>query len=69
MPRPVYPHHYGSGGRFSVFFGVGSGYRYGSPYYGRVYGYRAPIYGAARRYYGDVRLQVRPRDAAVFVDG
>jgi hypothetical protein len=28
----------------------------------------APVYGA-RIYYGDVRLQVRPRDAAVFVDG
>jgi hypothetical protein len=52
-----------------VFFGVGSGYRYGSLYSGRVYGYvPAPVYGA-RIYYGDVRLQVRPRDASVFVDG
>jgi hypothetical protein len=53
-----------------VYFGVGSGYRYGSPYYGRVYGYSAPsrAYGV-RRYYGDVRLEVRPRDAAVYVDG
>jgi hypothetical protein len=65
--RPRFNRHYGSG--FSVFFGIGSGYRYGSPYNGRVYGYvPAPVYGA-RIYYGDVRLQVRPRDAAVFVDG
>ena len=65
--RPRYNRHYGP--NFSVFFGVGSGYRYGSPYNGRVYGYvPAPVYGA-RIYYGDVRLQVRPRDAQVFVDG
>jgi hypothetical protein len=69
VPRAVYPRHYGSGGRFSAFFGIGSGYRYGSPYYGRVYGSIGPVYGGARRYYGDVRLQVRPRDAAVYVDG
>jgi hypothetical protein len=68
-PRSAYPRRYGNGGNFSVYFGVGSGYRYGSPYSGRVYGYRGPVYGGARRYYGDVRLQVRPRDAAVYVDG
>lgn len=67
---PRYPHHYGSGGSFSVFFGIGSGYRYGAPYYGRVYGYSAPAYPTGSyRSYGDVRLQVRPRDAAVYVDG
>jgi hypothetical protein len=65
--RPRFDHHYGPS--LSVFFGIGSGYRYGAPYRGRVYGYvPAPVYGA-RIYYGDVRLQVRPRDAAVFVDG
>jgi hypothetical protein len=65
--RPRFDRHYGPS--FSVFFGIGSGYRYGAPYRGRVYGYvPAPVYGA-RIYYGDVRLQVRPRDAAVFVDG
>ena len=65
--RPRFNHHYGPGS--SVFFGIASGYRYGSPYRGRVYGYvPAPVYGAPV-YYGDVRLQVRPRDAAVFVDG
>jgi hypothetical protein len=69
VPRPIYPRRYGSGGRFSVFFGIGSGYRYGAPYYGRVYGAVGPVYGGARRYYGDVRLMVRPRDAAVYVDG
>jgi hypothetical protein len=71
VPRRSAPrHYYGSGGNLSVYFGLGSGYRYGAPYSGRVYGYAAPsaVYGA-RRYYGDVRLQVRPRDAAVYVDG
>ena len=69
VPRQGYPRRYGSGGRFSVFFGIGSGYRYGSPYNGRVYGRVGPVYRDSRRYYGDVRLQVRPRDAAVYVDG
>jgi len=70
VPRPIPRHYYGSGGHTSVFFGFGSGYRYGAPYYGRVYGPPAPVfYGAAPRYYGDVRLQIRPRDAVVYVDG
>ena len=62
--------HYGPGPGLSVYFGIGSGYRYGAPYSGRVYGYSAPsrAYGV-RRYYGDVRLEIRPRDAAVYVDG
>ena len=62
-------HYYGSGGSYSVYFGLGSGYLFGSPYYGRVYGYAAPRVYGARIYYGDVRLQVRPRNAAVYVDG
>jgi len=66
--RPLPRHYYGSGGNFSVYFGVGSGYRYGAPYSGRVYGYAPPIY-SGRRYYGDVRLEVRPQNAAVYVDG
>ena len=67
----VRPRIYGSGGHLSVYFGWGTGYRYGSPYYGRVYGYSAPVtvYGSARRYYGDVRLRVSPRWAEVYVDG
>lgn len=65
--RPRFDHHYGPS--FGVFFGLGSGYRYGNPYYGRVYGYvPAPVYGAPV-YYGDVRLRVKPREAQVFVDG
>jgi len=64
-------------GRVELYFGWGSGYRYGSPYSGRVYGYLAPVpsygYGAygsyGGRFYGDVRLEVRPRNAAVYVDG
>jgi hypothetical protein len=73
-PRHIYGHrprrHYGSGGHHSIYFGLGSGYRYGTFYSGRVYGYVPPpaAYGVGR-YYGDVRLRVRPRDAQVFVDG
>jgi hypothetical protein len=62
-------HYYGPGGNFSVYFGLGNGYRYGSPWSGRVYGYAPPRAYGVRVYYGDVRLQVRPRDAAVYVDG
>ncbi len=71
LPRHYAPRRYhGSGGLLSIYFGLGSGYRYGSPYYGRVYGYRnqSIAYGSYR-YYGDLRLKVNPRDAAVYVDG
>jgi hypothetical protein len=69
-PRPAYANRYGNNNaRLSVFFGLGSGYRYGVPYYDRVYGYSGPTYVGVRRYYGDVRLQVNPRNAEVFVDG
>jgi hypothetical protein len=39
---------------------------YGSPYY-----YQYPIYGPGRSYYGmgSVRIEVKPRNAEVFVDG
>jgi hypothetical protein len=74
-PRPLAyryapRHYYGSGGRFSIYFGFGSGYLYGAPYYGRIYGYRAPapVYGSDQ-YYGDIRLRVDPEDAEVYVDG
>lgn len=69
VPVRPYPHYYGSGGRFSVYFGAGNGYLYGSPYSGRVYGYLEPRAYGSRIYYGDVRLLVQPRDAAVYVDG
>ncbi len=70
LPRRASPrHYYGPGGGLSVYFGRGSGFLYGSPYYGRVYGYSAPSVYGGRSYYGDVRLQVRPRNAAVYVDG
>jgi len=64
------PRYYGPGGHLSIYFGLGSGYRYGSFYTGRVYGYAPPAvaYGV-HRYYGDVRLRVRPRHAQVYVDG
>jgi hypothetical protein len=62
-------HYYGSGGHLSVYFGIGRGYLFGAPYYGRVYGYVAPRAYGVRTYYGDVRLDVHPRDAAVYVDG
>lgn len=62
--------YYGSGGRLTLYFGIGSGYRYGSPYSGRVYGYRrsVPTYGDYV-VYGDLRLKVSPRHASVYVDG
>ena len=74
-PAPRYygsvrhPRYYGPGGSFSVYFGIGNGYLYGSPYAGRVYGYAGPRSYGSRVYYGDIRLQVRPRNAAVYVDG
>jgi hypothetical protein len=75
-PRVIVPgyavprRYYGPGGNFSVYFGWGSGYRFGSWYSGPVYGYVPPAvaYGA-QHYYGDIRLQVGPRFAAVYVDG
>ncbi|MFN7916752.1 MAG: PEGA domain-containing protein [Vicinamibacterales bacterium] len=67
--RPAPRRYYGPGGNYSVYFGWGSGYLYGSQWSGRVYGYRAPYAYGARIYYGDVRLMVQPRDAAVYVDG
>lgn len=66
--RPAPRRYYGNGGRFSIYFGIGSGYRYGAPYSGRVYGYRRYAY-RVDQYYGDVRLRIQPRDAAVYVDG
>lgn len=74
-PAPRYygsvrhPRYYGPGGNFSAYFGLGNGYLYGSPYAGRVYGYAGPGSYGSRIYYGDIRLQVRPRNAAVYVDG
>ena len=63
-------HYYGSGGHLSIYFGIGSGYLYGSAYSGRIYGYRggAASYGGGQ-YYGDIRLDVNPPDAEVYVDG
>ena len=69
VPVRPFPHYYGSGGRYSVYFGLGSGYLFGSPYSGRVYGNLAQSAYGSRVYYGDVRLMVQPRDAAVYVDG
>jgi hypothetical protein len=75
-PRPLAygyapRHYYGSGGHLSIYFGFGSGYLYGAPYSGRIYGYRAPAasYGGEGQYYGDIRLQVNPPNAEVYVDG
>lgn len=70
VPRYAPRRYYGPGGNYSVYFGWGSGYRFGNWYTGRVYGYVPPatVYGA-RRFYGDIRLLVRPRVAQVYVDG
>lgn len=67
--RPAPRRYYGSGGNYSVYFGWGNGLLYGSQWSGRVYGYRAPYAYGTRVYFGDVRLMVQPRDAAVYVDG
>ncbi|MEQ1909947.1 MAG: hypothetical protein ABMA15_14050 [Vicinamibacterales bacterium] len=69
VPVRPFPHYYGSGGRYSAYFGLGNGYLFGSPYSGRVYGNLAPRAYGSRIYYGDVRLMVQPRDAEVYVDG
>ena len=69
VPVRPFQHYYGSGGRYSVYFGLGNGYLFGSPYSGRVYGNLEPRSYGSRLYYGDVRLMVQPRDAAVYVDG
>jgi hypothetical protein len=66
--RPAPRRYYGRGGGLSLYFGIGSGYRYGSPYSGRVYGYRQYAY-RNDQYFGDVRLRIQPREAAVYVDG
>ena len=63
-------HYYGPGGRLSLYFGLGSGYRYGSLYSGRVYGSRRGVASYGRYMsYGDIRLKDFPRDGAVYVDG
>jgi hypothetical protein len=71
LPRAYAPRrYYGPRGGLTLYFGSGSGYRYGSYYTGHVYGYRrgVPTYG---RYvsYGDLRLRDFPPDAEVYVDG
>lgn len=61
---------------FNVYGSFGPAYAYGHPYYAYPY-YAYPPYGYGPAYpyppsgydFGGVRLQVRPRDAQVFVDG
>ncbi|MBX7186064.1 MAG: hypothetical protein K1Y01_13050 [Vicinamibacteria bacterium] len=71
LPRAYTPRrYYGPRDRLTLYFGWGSGYRYGSYYTGRVYGYRSGITSYGRYVsYGDLRLRDFPRDAEVYVDG
>jgi PEGA domain len=62
-----YPYYYHP---FSGFYGFGWGY----PYYGYGYGYGGygygyPYYSGNYYGYGEVRLEVKPKEAQVFLDG
>ena len=59
--RPYY------GGYSPYYYGFYNPYVYGPPY-GYGYGYRYPYYGA-QYLRGSVRLEVKPRETEVFVDG
>jgi hypothetical protein len=65
-----YPYFYGYPywGGFYPYFGLGFGYGYG---YGAGYGYGYPYggYGYGYEPYGEVRTEVKPQHAEVFVDG
>ena len=56
--------------RGSLWYSPWSPYYYGG-YYGGPYYYQYPIYGRGRGYYdmGSIRVEVKPRNAEVFVDG
>lgn len=56
--------------RASLWYDPWGPYYYGG-YYGAPYYYQYPIYGPGRSYYGmgSVRVEVKPRNAEVFVDG
>lgn len=65
-PRRYYPYGYGGFGLGFYYYDPYAWYGY-DPYYGRPY-YSGGYYG--RRYdEGDLRLDVRPRSAEVYVDG
>jgi PEGA domain len=49
------------------FFGFGYGWGY--PYYGYGYGFGYPYYSGYYYGYGEVKLEVKPKDAQVFLDG
>jgi hypothetical protein len=78
-PYYGYPYHYGASFAFGIGIGFGFGwgypyYGYGYPYYYGAYGYPyAGPYPYPYGYYydnrGAARLEVRPREAQVFVDG
>ena len=56
--------------RGSLWYNPWGPYYYGG-YYGAPYSYQFPIYGPGRSYYGmgSIRVEVKPRNAEVFVDG
>ena len=77
-PRRWYPYGYGAFGLGYFYYDPYTWYGYdpysyggGYPYYGGGYGgYPYGGYGNSRRYeFGELRLQVEPRHAEVYVDG
>ncbi len=70
-PRRYYPYGYGTFGLGYFYYDpyrwYGYDHRYYSPYY---YGSHSYNYGSGYDYYtGELRLQVKPRHAEVYVDG
>ncbi len=67
-PRRYYPYGYGGFGLGFYYYDPYAWYPYSYPYY-----YGRPSYGGGyyddRYYEGELRLEVRPRDAEVYVDG
>jgi hypothetical protein len=77
-PRRWYPYGYGAfGGLGYFYYDPYSWYGYDPSWYGGYggypyYGYGYPSgggYGTVRHEYGELRIQVQPRDAEVYVDG
>lgn len=66
--RPYFsPYYYPYGFGLGFGHGYGYGYGYGSGY---GYGYGSPRYGGySYRGYGEVRTEVKPKEAKVYVDG
>jgi hypothetical protein len=68
--RPYWAHRPYWGGFYPYGYGFGYGYGYGYPAYGYYGGYGGyGGYYGPYSYYGDVRAEVKPKEAKVYVDG